>query len=709
MAAMKPVAVLVFLVLACFVPSASAVTLGHTASPVTKVVTLLTDLKGRIEADGTEEQKSYDKYACWCEDTLAAKATEISATKETIETLQTTIVKLKGELGSHGADIKQLKKDIDANLESQREATQVREKESSSYSEEKTESEQCIGALEAAIKVLAGAGAKKGFLETLQEAQLLGVVAGVRGLLHQPLVSRSVSSKDLQMVRRFVDRPEDFVGGRTGVLSAAQIANNPFGDYAPQSTQIQGILKGLYDSFASDLEKANAEEAHKQKGFEDLMVTKRTELKTLQDSLQKQTTDEADKTKSLADSKTGLDDAKNQLEADQEFFTQSESSCQEKASQWAQRTRLRSEELHGIDQAVAVLSTDEAKSTFESAATTLVQLSSRSRSKQNDVRSAAYEQLRTLATRYKSLGLARIAASVKMSGHFDKVLQSIDKMVAILRKEEQEDIAQRDRCEKKQGKNKNDMEDLNYEMKKAEDKITRLNSKVGEMDASLITIQADIDATNTSLGKMKTDRAQEHDDFIKGMKDDNDAVALIEQAIVILGRFKKNNKAASFTQGVKRVAADPSANPPATGWQDGNYGGRSDESGGIIAILGMIKEDLEKEVLTTRKEDASAQVNYEKDSQALRKSLNAYIDSKVNLEKELADTKEKIADLEQYKGEKSNDLTEEKKTESALQTDCAWVASHFESRRTKRKAEIAGLIEAKNYLAGVDDTDGVLG
>ena len=44
-------------------------------------------------------------------------------------------------------------------------------------------SEQCIGALEAAITVLHGAGANK-------EVQLLSVVAGVRGILAQPLVTR---------------------------------------------------------------------------------------------------------------------------------------------------------------------------------------------------------------------------------------------------------------------------------------------------------------------------------------------------------------------------------------------------------------------------------------------------------------------------------------------------------------------------------------
>jgi len=244
---------------------------------IEKVVSLLTDLKAKVASDGKSEMKSYDKFACWCEDTLSEKATAISDGKTEVEDLTNTIVKTKGDLGVHRTEISQLKKDIAANIESQRESTEVREKEAKEYQENKLEAEQCIGALEAAIKVLQGSSssAKKGFLETLQEAQVLSVVAGIRNVLREPFVTRFVADKDLEVVRRFVDHPENYVGGRSEYLSAAQIAQNPFGDYAPQSTQVQGVLKGMYDSFTGDLEKANAEEAGKVKSFEELMETKK--------------------------------------------------------------------------------------------------------------------------------------------------------------------------------------------------------------------------------------------------------------------------------------------------------------------------------------------------------------------------------------------------------------------------------------------------
>ena len=36
-----------------------------TGSPVEKVVELIKELKGKIETDAANEQKIYDKFACW--------------------------------------------------------------------------------------------------------------------------------------------------------------------------------------------------------------------------------------------------------------------------------------------------------------------------------------------------------------------------------------------------------------------------------------------------------------------------------------------------------------------------------------------------------------------------------------------------------------------------------------------------------------------
>merc|ERR1719269_165509 len=110
-------------------------------SPVTKVVTLLNELEARIQGDGKNEQQSYDKTACWCEETLARKAKDIDDAKVKIDELQTLIEKLEGEVATHGAEVAQLKKDIAANQAAQKEATEVRQSGNAEYEATKTESE----------------------------------------------------------------------------------------------------------------------------------------------------------------------------------------------------------------------------------------------------------------------------------------------------------------------------------------------------------------------------------------------------------------------------------------------------------------------------------------------------------------------------------------------------------------------------------------
>jgi len=666
-------------------------------SPLTKVVELITSLKAKVVSDGVAEQASYDKFACWCEDTLGEKATEISDAKELIEKTETLVVKLKGEIASHQVEIKQLEKDIAANIESTREATEMREKESEGYEGEKSESEQCIGALESAIKVLQGSGeGRKSFLGTLQEAQLLGVTAGLRSILRRASVEKSLKEQDLEVMRRFVEKPEDFVGGsRSQEVAAVQIANNPFGDYAPQSTQIQGILKGMYDTFNMDLEKANAEEAKKQKGFEDLMATKLAEKRTLEDTLETHTTSEADKSKELADSKQMLDDTKKQLSSDEEFFAASKDTCKTKAGDWASRTRIRTEEIQAMNHAITILSSDDAKATFSASANTFVQL--RMVSSMEQQRNSAYMSLKKLATKYQSLSLARLAAKVSTAGHFDKVINDCDKMIAILRQEEADDIKQRDLCERQQNKNKNTKEDLEYDINKAKATLKRLEDDATELGLKMKALEGDMTNAQKNMKAMKDMRGEEYDEFTQAVKDDTTAVDLIEQAIVKLSGFYNgaDKKKASLVQ--KR--AEPM---PETSWQGGDYKGRQGEGQGIISILTLLKEDIESEIKVSRKDDAESQVNFESDYKALTQSHRDMESSKLSVEKQVSELNLKIADIEEFQGSKEGDLKGENKVEASIGTNCAWVETHFDSRASKRKTEIDGLVDAKNFLAGME-------
>merc|ERR1719329_324425 len=173
--------------------------------------------------------------------------------------------------------------------------------------------------------------------------------------------------------------------------------------------------------------------------------------------------------------------------------------------------------------------------------------------------------------------------------------------------------------------------------------------------------------TKSDMEQLLDMRNEESRAFVKALKDDADAVALIEKAIVSLTQFYKNNKLPLDLVQKKQEPAysvDEDKAPETT--FSGGYGGRKGESGGIIAILEMIKEDTENEIKVSRQDDADAEATYEKNRAALKETLDAQTDSKVQAGKELAATEAKSADTEETKNGKSSDLAEEQKLERSL-------------------------------------------
>merc|ERR1719183_2322974 len=195
---------------------------------------------------------------------------------------------------------------------------------------------------------------------------------------------------------------------------------------------------------------------------------------------------------------------------------------------------------------------------------------------------------------FKSRSLAKIAVEVNSGGHFDKVIVMIDEMISLLRKEEQEDIAHRDRCENAQNANGNELDDLKSSIAKTKASLKRMGNTKGELEDEIGQLEKEIAATKKDQKDLLDFRNKESEEFVQALKDDADAVALLKKAIVALSEFYKRNKIPlpALVQKAPEYAKDADK-APETSWSGSDYGGRKSESGGIIAILEMLAEDTE--------------------------------------------------------------------------------------------------------------------
>jgi len=431
------------------------------------------------------------------------------------------------------------------------------------------------------------------------------------------------------------------------------------------------------------------------------MRTKMAEAETLQATLEQHTLDEATKTKRLSDSAALLDTTKEQLAADEAFFADTKEGCSVKATEWSERVRLRTEELAGIGKAIEILSSEDAKAIFNRSATTFLQ-TSRSH---GDRRTQAVAKLTQLAAKYKSSSTAQLAQLLKAGGHFDKVMVAIDNMIGVLRKEEQADIEHRDRCQNSDSKNKNDVEDLNSQIDKAGQTLKHLEQDAKRLEDEVSALEGSINVTRTQIEERLAMRNTEEEEFKQALKDDADAIALLEEATATMKEFySRNKKTMSLAAQDPQYTVDPDKAPETT-WKGGDYGGKKTETRGVVAILEMITDDLRKEMDVARRDDATAQSLYETEDAAMKKTLQAQLELKLKTERELNDVNTKAQDKREMKAAKESDLGAETDLANSIYKDCAWVETHFEKRRTQRKAEMDGLADAKSYLAGVESGD----
>merc|ERR1719506_1586235 len=333
-----------------------------------------------------------------------------------------------------------------------------------------------LSALHHAIEVLSGAGTggDKGLF-------LMKVASNVRSvILNAPQLS-TISDENMKVLKRFLEEPVAFLQ-ETPEEEYYDKKAQAKASYSPQSATVTGILKDMYDTFAADLEKSNQDESNAQKGFEEVIEEKTKKNKILQGMVTDKSAQKAEKQQSLAENEELLEATQIQLKEDEEFFETARQSCKDKSDAWDERSRLRTEELSGINKAFEILTSDDARATFGVATGTRavdtfgsagVDVDFLQMESESSPRARAYKALKKAISHgsgRRSLMLARLAATVRSAttGHFDEVIGAIDTMLTTLKDEEAEDIKQRDWCIEERHTEHSNRDDLEYDIAQLE-------------------------------------------------------------------------------------------------------------------------------------------------------------------------------------------------------------------------------------------------
>jgi len=316
-------------------------------------------------------------------------------------------------------------------------------------------------------------------------------------------------------------------------------------------------------------------------------------------------------------------------------------------------------------------------------------------------------RLRELAITVGDPRVLLLAQKIRTKGDdpFGAVTDSVDEMIADLKKEEEADIAEKEMCELERSRNTQKVREYSKRIDMSTHVIERLTSLIADKQKEVDGIDVEIKELLDSKKDATAQRNREKIEYGASVDEDTVAIGLVENSLKVLESFYKNNELKMGLVEVKQADEQPGGvapTPPPATWDEAEYKGASKETGGIVSLLGMIKADIEKDIRNADKEESDAQAAYDK--------MFADVDINVGLLKGTKSDLEKMISSDQtgISSQKGTRQTDQDSMQThidflkSIATACDFMAANFEPRAEKRAEEVDGLNNAKAIFQGAE-------
>jgi chromosome segregation ATPase len=303
---------------------------------------------------------------------------------------------------------------------------------------------------------------------------------------------------------------------------------------------------------------------------------------------------------------------------------------------------------------------------------------------------------------------------------FEKVVAMIDEMVATLKKEQADDDGKKEYCTA-------ELDTSDDKKKSLEKLITDTDAAIASAEEGIATLTEEIAALkdaivalDKSVAEATSQRKDENADYKELMASNTAAKELLQMAENRLNQFY-NPKAFKAAAKVERSSMDAISQdvggaalvqisehrrlrgaPPPPPETFGAYTKKTEENGGVMAMITLLIKDLDTEMTEAETSEKDSQADYEslmKESAEKRAE-----DSKILADKEGAKA-DLEADLQAHKGalkEAKEDLAATMKYIHDLHMECDWLLKYFDVRKEMRASEVDALGKAKAVLSGAD-------
>lgn len=638
---------------------------ANEASPIAKVIQMISDLQAKILSEGAEAQKVYEEFAEFCEHRSKDLQFDIKTGKSEKEELEATIAKEISTAGSLSEKIDELAASIATDEGDLKAATAIRTKENADFSAEESELMEVIDMLKRAIGILEREMAKGG-AAMLQVKNAGSIVQAISVLVQAASLSAQDGAKLTALIQNSQQASDEDMGAPAAAV------------YEGHSADIIDTLESLLEKAEQQLSDARAKETAAQNNYEMLKQSLEDDIRFANKDMDESKTALSASAEAKATAEGDLAATTKALNADTATLADLHRDCLGKAQDFEAATKSRTEELKALAEAKKTLAETTGgsdKITYGLSQVSFVQFNSM----EGLVQFEAIRLVRDLARKEKSSSLAQLASRMDAAMHsgvadpFAKVKGLIADMIAKLEESADADATEKAFCDKEISETTAKKEEKSAEIAKLTTKIDQMSARSAQLKEEVAALQqalAELAASQLEMDKL---RGEEGELYKKNKADMEAGLQGVKLALKILSDYYSADAAHAAAQGA---------------------------GASIIGLLEVAESDLSKtlaEIIATEETAASTYESETKENEIEKAAKEQDVKYKT---KESGELDAAVAEATSDRSGVQAELDPVLKYLKTLQDRCIAKAETYAERKARREAELAGLKEALQILEG---------
>merc|ERR1712151_247835 len=471
------------------------------ASPIAKIIQMISDLQAKILAEGAESQKLYEEFAEFCEHRSKDLQYDIKTGKDEKAELEATIAKEDAKAGALDEKIGELAGAIATDEGDLKKATKIREKEYADFSAEEKELMEVIDMIKRAIGILEREMAKSG-AAMVQLKNSGNVVQALNVLVRASALNAQDGAKLTALIQSSSRQSDE--EGEAGAPAAAT--------YEGHSSGIIETLENLLEEAEGQLSEARKKETSSKNNYEMLKQSLEDDIANANKDMDAAKKSLAASGETAATAQGDLTVTAKALAADISTLEDLHKDCLTKAQDFEAETKSRTEELKALAEAKKILKETTAGAeaqTYGLNQESFLQITSKAGLAQFE----AVRLVRDLARKENSRALAQLASRLEMTVRtgsaqgadpFAKVKGLISDMIASLEEAADADATEKAYCDKELAETRAKKADKTAEI----DQMSTRSAKLKEEVAALQKALADLMSAQAEMDKLRATESE---------------------------------------------------------------------------------------------------------------------------------------------------------------------------------------------------------